>query len=130
MSCINSQIIREIAKRLKLDKLDCLKERKDKLVSRLFMKKLELLLEKEKNYLYKCAYCMRLFTKDQRKIMSCNKGKAIIDYHGELRAKHVIDREWDLKKFITFVRETYRISWKEIYWKVWSYLHCFNCERC
>lgn len=63
MSCINTQIIREIAKRLKLSKLDLLKERKDKLVSRLFMKKLELLLEKEKNLLYKCAYCQSLFTK-------------------------------------------------------------------
>ena len=39
-----------------------MKERKDKIVSRLFMKKLELLLEKEKNHLYKCAYCNKLFT--------------------------------------------------------------------
>jgi hypothetical protein len=46
-----------MAKKIKLDKLDNIKERKDKLVSRLFMKKLELLLEKDKNYLYKCAYC-------------------------------------------------------------------------
>lgn len=47
MSCINSQIIRDMAKKLKLGTIDSLKERKDKLVSRLFMKKLELLLEKE-----------------------------------------------------------------------------------
>jgi len=51
MSCINSQIIRDMAARIKLDTLDILKERKDKLVSRLFMKKLELLLDKEENYL-------------------------------------------------------------------------------
>lgn len=63
MSCINSVIIREMAKSINLDRLDVLKERKDKLVSRLFMKKLELLLEKDKNYLHKCAYCLRLFTK-------------------------------------------------------------------
>jgi hypothetical protein len=36
-----------MSKMIKLDKLDILKERKDKLVSRLFMKKLEILLEKE-----------------------------------------------------------------------------------
>ena len=65
MSCINSQIIREMARKIKLDRLDVLKERKDKLVSRLFMKKLELLLEDEKNYLHKCAYCLKLFTKSQ-----------------------------------------------------------------
>jgi hypothetical protein len=50
---INNNIIREMAKKVSLDRLDCLKERKDKIVSRLFMKKLELLLEKEKNYLQK-----------------------------------------------------------------------------
>jgi hypothetical protein len=71
MSCINSQIIREMAKRVNLERLDVLKERKDKLISRLFMKKLELLLEKETNYLYKCAYCNKLFTKGQRKFMNC-----------------------------------------------------------
>lgn len=130
MSCINSVIIREMAKNINLDRLDVLKERKDKLVSRLFMKKLELLLEKDKNYLHKCGYCLRLFTKNQRQYLSCPKGELLIDDHGQHRAKHVIDKEWDLKKFITYVRETYRISWKEIYWKVWSYLHLFKCNHC
>jgi len=62
MGCINSNIIREMARKVSIDRLNILKERKDKLVSRLFMKKLELLLEIEKNYLYRCAYCNKLFT--------------------------------------------------------------------
>lgn len=37
----------------------------------------------------------------------------------------MVDKDWDLKKFITFVRETYRISWKEIYWKVWAQLKLY-----
>lgn len=74
MSCINTNIIREMAKKVSLDRLDCLKERKDKIVSRLFMKKLELLLEKEKNYLHKCAYCNKLFSKKQRKVLTCRVG--------------------------------------------------------
>jgi hypothetical protein len=71
MQCINSQIIREIAKKLKTDRLESLKERKDKLVSRLFMKKLEILLEKDKNYLNKCVFCSNLFTNSQRKYLVC-----------------------------------------------------------
>ncbi len=63
MSCINSTIIREISRQVDLDRLDILKERKDKLVSRLFMKKLEVLLEKEQNYLHRCAFCLQLFSK-------------------------------------------------------------------
>ncbi len=54
----------------------------------------------------------------------------VVDANGRLKAHHTIDKDWDLKKFITFVRETYRISWKEIYWKVWAYLHVFNCSSC
>lgn len=82
MGCINSQIIREMARKVSLDRLNVLKERKDKLVSRLFMKKLELLLEKERNYLYKCAFCNKLFTMSQRKVLHCSKGKTYIDYNG------------------------------------------------
>ena len=40
-----------MARKVSMERLQMLKERKDKLVSRLFMKKLELLLEKERNYL-------------------------------------------------------------------------------
>jgi hypothetical protein len=123
MSCINTNIIREMARKVSLDRLDNLKERKDKIVSRLFMKKLELLLEKDKNHLHKCAYCNKLFTKKQRKVLACRKGTNFVDQNGQMRAKHIMDRNWDLKKFVTFVRETYRISWREIYWKVWSYLY-------
>jgi hypothetical protein len=74
MQCINTNIIREMAKKVSLDRMDSLKERKDKIVSRLFMKKLELLLEKEKNYLHKCAHCNKLFSKKQRKVLTCKSG--------------------------------------------------------
>ena len=72
MACINSQMVREIAKQLSVDRLENLKERRDKLVSRLFMKKLELMLEKDKHYLNKCAYCSAMFTKTQRKYLICS----------------------------------------------------------
>ena len=37
---------------------------------------------------------------------------------------------WDLKKYVTFIRETYRISWREIYWKLWSQLYVLQCNKC
>jgi hypothetical protein len=82
MQCINTNIIREMAKKVSLDRMDSLKERKDKIVSRLFMKKLELLLEKEKNYLHKCAHCNKLFSKKQRKVLTCKSGLQSIDANG------------------------------------------------
>jgi hypothetical protein len=82
MSSLNTNIIRELAKKVSIDRLDSIKERKDKIVSRLFMKKLELMLEKDKNYLHKCAYCNQLFTKKQRKVLTCRSGLQAIDANG------------------------------------------------
>lgn len=44
--------------------------------------------------------------------------------------KHQSDESWDLKKFISFIRETYRIAWRDIYWKCWAHKHLFSCNRC
>ena len=63
--------MREIARRLKIDRLDKLSDRNDKLVNRLFLKKIELLIEKKKNYLYRCVNCNMLFTIKQQKILHC-----------------------------------------------------------
>lgn len=79
-------MVREIAKKLSLDRLENLRERKDKLVSRLFMKKLELLLEKDKNYLNKCVSCDAIFTKKQRKYLKCkNPPSSYVDKQGRLK---------------------------------------------
>jgi hypothetical protein len=40
-----------------IDDLDTLKDKKDKLSSKLYMKKLELLFEEETNMLSRCVYC-------------------------------------------------------------------------
>jgi hypothetical protein len=35
-----------------------------------------------------------------------------------------------LKKFISFIREQYRIAWRDIYWKCWAHKHLFSCNTC
>jgi hypothetical protein len=81
MSCISSHIIKSIAQQLNIDEIDSLKERKDKLVSKLFMKKLELLLEKEDNHLFRCANCNRMLSLSQQDKLMCtsNQVKPYID---------------------------------------------------
>ena len=39
-----------------------MRDKKDKLTSKLYMKKLELLFEEESNILNRCVYCNTLFT--------------------------------------------------------------------
>lgn len=42
MNCMNSALIKKLAALVSVDDLDCLKDKKDKLTSKLYMKKLEL----------------------------------------------------------------------------------------
>jgi hypothetical protein len=81
-----------------------MKDRKDKLTSKLFMKKLELLFEDEINVLYRCIYCDMLFTTEQREWLICPKAKIFIDFHGCVIAHHMADRSWDINKFVMYLR--------------------------
>jgi hypothetical protein len=57
MNCLNSTLIKKLARSIKLEELDSLKDKKDKLTSKLYMKKLEILFEDEANMLNRCVYC-------------------------------------------------------------------------
>ena len=62
MNCLNSSLIKRISRNISIDVLDTLKDKKDKLLSKLYMKKLEILFEDEVNMLNRCVYCDTLFT--------------------------------------------------------------------
>ena len=63
---INSGILKYIAKNLSLERIEGLKERKGKFVSRLWMLKLELLMEEKGFCLHRCIHCNKLFTMEQQ----------------------------------------------------------------
>ena len=51
MNCMNSSLIKRLAGKVSLSEVNNLQDKKDKLTSKLFMKKLELLFEEEHNML-------------------------------------------------------------------------------
>jgi hypothetical protein len=58
MNCLNANLIKKISSIVTIDELINLKDRKDKLTSKIYMKKLEALMEEgEHNTLYRCFYC-------------------------------------------------------------------------
>jgi hypothetical protein len=62
MNCMNSGLVKRLAYKLSLSDLNELEDKKDKLTSKLYMKKLEQLFEEENNMLNKCANCNYLFS--------------------------------------------------------------------
>ena len=86
MNCMNSILIKKLAYYVSVDELETLKDKKDKLTSKLYMKKLELLFEEESNMLNRCVYCNSLYTVAQREWTICPKAKIFIDFHGSVIA--------------------------------------------
>ena len=63
MSCINATLVQKLADCLDILILDELEDKKDKLRSKLYMKKLELVFSDPKSILQRCVQCSQLYTK-------------------------------------------------------------------
>ena len=83
--------------------------------------KLNILYTKNNNFLLKCKYCDKVFTNwryNQSKILKCPASRNNSKFHQ-------IDERFNPAKFITFIKRAYRVTWREIYWKVWSFINVF-----
>ena len=104
MSCLNENLLNKLAKLVAPEELENIRDRKDKLTSKLYCRKLDQVIKDEANLLNRCVYCCTLFTPVQRDWMTCDKAQIFIDFHGNVIAEHVPDRSFDINKFIVFLR--------------------------
>jgi hypothetical protein len=112
--------------------IELVDDKSGKLKNKLFMKKLELLLEEDANILYRCAYCNALFTCDQELVLRCKNARIFVDFHGQVIAKHVKDRNWNLNQFINYLHTVCKLPWRNLYWKLWGYTvvsYCMACDQ-
>ena len=63
MNCLSSVLVKRLAQKVDLEYLEHMKDKRDKLKSKLYMKKLELVFDKPENLLYRCVQCNQLCTK-------------------------------------------------------------------
>ncbi|KAG2393393.1 hypothetical protein C9374_006924 [Naegleria lovaniensis] len=131
LDCIHTDLLEKLAIRFTDYDLDEVKDKKDKILSKLFMKKLEMLLEEEENTLYKCQHCQTMFTKSQLEWMICNseKAKIQIDFHGRAISRHALDKTWNVDKYFYKLKKS-GMSWRDIYWRFWSLTHSYFCLSC
>ena len=62
MNCLNSTLVKRLAELISIHDINVLRDKKDKLTSKIYMKKLEILFEDEQSTLNRCVYCNSLFT--------------------------------------------------------------------
>jgi hypothetical protein len=122
MNFLKPQTLERLSQFVDIEVLDVMRERKDKFISKLFDKKLESLLKDEKRALQRWVFWDSLYTLNTHLIWSENPNY-FFDTHGELSWYHIADCEFETTKFVRFVKERYRVSWRELYWKIWAFGH-------
>ena len=129
MSCLSTYVLGKLSQFVDFTLLDDIKERRDKLISKLYTKRIEQIFEDETKSLKKCVYCNSLFNSNQKDSIICPKAEIFVDFHGSVIACHIADRNWDISKFVSFLRSK-NLSWREIHWKIWAYTLTFKCAIC
>jgi len=130
LSCLNDELLSELAKLFQPDELEKVRDKKDKLVSRLYDAKIEAQLAPDTAVLHRCTYCHKLFADGQREWETCPKAPVMIDFHGNAIAEHVADRAWDMRRWVAATRRAKQYSARDLYWKIWSLVHFLTCSVC
>eukprot|EP00929_Paragymnodinium_shiwhaense_P072244 TRINITY_DN36663_c0_g1_i2.p1 TRINITY_DN36663_c0_g1~~TRINITY_DN36663_c0_g1_i2.p1 ORF type:complete len:584 (-),score=79.72 TRINITY_DN36663_c0_g1_i2:70-1821(-) len=131
MGCLSPNMVRRLAYLCTDEELDAVRDRRDRLLGRLFASKLERLLEQDGLELERCLYCQRLFTKTQKELLLCPKAPAMsLGFRGRSCSYHVADKEWDVNRYVRRCHKRLGHSWRELYWRLWGAVQLLHCSIC
>lgn len=71
--------------------------------------------------------CQKLYTKELANLSVCDKAKIFIDFHGEVKSSHMLDKPLSAKNFIKYLSNE-GLSVKNIYWKMWAATISLSCS--
>lgn len=137
MNCVNEKLTERIASRFSHIELEEVKDRKDKFKSKLFCRKIEELFNPSGNSdspgsastLFRCKFCGRFITFEQKDKISCTNTRMCINSRGNLSYEHEPDTSWDVSNFILNLHEELK-KWGLVYWRLWGLVNHLNCSRC
>ncbi|CAH8578591.1 unnamed protein product [Schistosoma guineensis] len=97
LDCLGDSLVERIALGLKLEELDMIKDKKDKIKSKIFFKKIEHLFDPEYTssycpnnaaYLFRCQKCGKVLTRSISIIVPCLPNRFIISRRGDMIPVH------------------------------------------
>ena len=130
LNCINTKLLARLSKMFAVDELETVLDKRNKIIGKLWMKKLEVMLEDSKKSIRACKYCHKVFAVGFLEVLECSKAKPFIDFHGNVIARHEPhdDKAWSMRVYIKSLRSKKNLSWCQVYWKIWGLTHGLYCK--
>ncbi|KAL0119727.1 hypothetical protein PUN28_007875 [Cardiocondyla obscurior] len=139
LTCLDDNLLTRLVELFTNEDVEMLKDKKDKIQSRLFCKLIMSLVEatpdnKKGHYsslatMFKCGKCGKNIIQTISDFVPCIPSAMKIDNKGTVHSKHVRDSTWTLNDYILNLRSELR-SWRKVYWRLWGDCHFLFCQQC
>ncbi|XP_011202479.2 SANT and BTB domain regulator of class switch recombination [Bactrocera dorsalis] len=139
LSCLNDSIITRLAAMFTNLELEMVRDKKERLVPRLWIKLIQSLCEPEPEALrghsyslaglFRCSRCGEHLTNTIKSYIPCQPNNTRLTRWGQLTSCHVRDNLWNMNNFIAQIYKEHR-SWRKVYWKLWGHCHFLYCCIC
>ncbi|XP_012224607.1 SANT and BTB domain regulator of class switch recombination isoform X2 [Linepithema humile] len=139
LTCLDDNLLTRLAELFTNEDVELLKDKKDKIQSRLFCKLIMSLVEatpdnRKGHYsslatLFKCGKCNKNVIQSISDFVPCVPSAMKIDNKGAVHSKHVRDLTWTLNDYVITLRSELR-SWRKVYWRLWGDCHFLFCQQC
>lgn len=132
LNCINAGLVTRLSALFTVSELERIEDRRDKLRGKLWMKRVESLLEKPGNVLVCCAECGKVYCRRFQNELACSCAKPNIDFHGNVISRHVPlgAGQWKMRQYVHTLRSQRKMAWDVLYWRLWGMFQMFHCTVC
>ncbi|XP_050353741.1 SANT and BTB domain regulator of class switch recombination [Nymphalis io] len=139
LACLSDALLTRLAAMYTNAELEAIRDRKDKIQSRLYCKMILSLAEPVPETLrghyatlatlFKCSKCNKLLGRHIAEQVPCQPANMRIDRRGNVISTHTKDLSWSLNEYITWLYGELR-SWRRVYWRLWADCHFLRCQLC
>ncbi|XP_063541605.1 SANT and BTB domain regulator of class switch recombination [Cydia strobilella] len=139
LACLSDALLTRLAAMYTNAELEAIRDRKDKIQSRLYCKMILSLAEPVPETLrghyatlatlFKCSKCCKLLGRHIAEQVPCQPVNMRVDRRGNVISSHTKDPSWSLNEYITWLYGELR-SWRRVYWRLWADCHFLRCQLC
>ena len=156
-NCISDIVLKRLAALFDIEELDAIKDKKDRLKSKLYQAKIEAMFTKRSSQsllgassihkehlnqlitggidipdattLFQCKVCLKLLTSSTHSLLPCEASQLQLTRDGEITATHVATDSFDVNSYISGLYKETR-SWRTVFWRLWATMQFLRCVRC
>ncbi|RZC32253.1 hypothetical protein BDFB_000698, partial [Asbolus verrucosus] len=141
LSCLNDSILTRLAAMYTNTEVELIKDRKDKIQSRIFTKLIQSLVEPEAESVrghwsslarvYRCGKCQQIVSPSVAPRIPCVPPCMQLQCDGSILCYHIRDPAWNINDYIASLYKNLK-TWRKVYWRLWGdahFLYCVCCKR-